>query len=279
MIIAVIPHVTDWIIITFATLPLVTGIAHIAAGFVQTRRNGIAFFQQSIIVWLAAMSFGPAAIAWLRRAHGRTDKVFFIFTLIYAGALFGFAFYANSQLGNFGTDELASDLPLECFLDSDNIPHLYKGPTMRVLNVVLVSLSVAIIVISGFSNLFYRKYRPGGVHSFFATRPNLDSYWEKSVIAVVVLVEVLLFVLAWETTAHYRSIVPQAQQTAEGAWGFGQLIPFTMLLYPILLGLRAWLEGDVIAHVEENMPVRTNTINTTVSTVETFGNGKKYGAT
>jgi hypothetical protein len=258
---------------------LVTGIAHIAAGYVQTRRNGIAFFQQSIIVWMAAMSFGPAAIAWLRRGHGRTDKIFFVFTLIYAAALFSFTLYADSQLAHFGPHEPASNLPLECFLDSDDIPPLYKEHAMRVLNVTFVSLSVGIIVISGLSNLFYKKYRPGGVHSFFATRPKLDSFWEIFVIVIVVVVEVLLFVLAWETTAHYRRIVPQAQQAAEGAWGFGQLIPFMMLLYPILLGLRAWIEGDVIAHVEENMPVRTNTINTTVSTVETFGNGKKFGAT
>lgn len=183
----------------------------------------------------------------------------------------------NSQL-NYGPHEFASDLPLECFLDSDYIPSLFKEHAMKVLNVLLVSFSVAIMVISGLSNLFYKKYRPGGIHSFFATRPRLDSFWEKFVVAVVVLVEVLLFVLAWEAASHYRNIVPQAQKKAEGAWNFGQLIPFMMLLYPILLGLRALIEGDVIAHVEEQMPVRTNTISTTISTSETSGNGKKFGA-
>jgi hypothetical protein len=246
------------------------------AGCVQTQRNRIAFFQQSIIVWMAAMSFGPAAIVWLRRGHGRIDNVFFLLTLIYAAALFGFALYANSQLASFGPYERASNLPLECFLDSDDIPSLYKEHAMRVFNAILVSLSIAIIVISGLSNLLYRKYRPSGVHSFFATRPKLDSCREIFVVTVVVVVEMLLFSLVWETAAHYRRIVPQAQQMAEGAWGFGQLIPFIMLLYPILLGLRAWMKRDVIANVEEEMLVKTDTINTIVST---FSNGEEFGAT
>jgi hypothetical protein len=276
VLISIIPHVTDSIIVSFATLPLVTGIAHIIAGFVQTQLNDIAYYQQSIIVWMAAMSFGPAAIAWLRRAHGRTDKVFFIFTILYAGALFGFTVYTHAHLNKDPAPSTATVLPLECFLDSPNIPFLYKYTTMKTLNLVTISVSVGIIVTSGFSNLFYKKYHPGGAHSFFASRPKLDSIWEKFVVAAVVLVEVLLFVLVWETADHYRSIVDEKDQRKEGSWSFGQIIPFTLLIYPILMALRALMEGDIIGHVETQMP-RTSTVITTVTTDTSFGNGTKFG--
>ena len=138
------------------------------------------------------MSFGPAAIAWLRRVHGRTDRAFFVFTAIYAGTLFGFALYANKAVE---ANAHNSDMLIECFLDSVNL---------------------------------------------------------------------------------YRKIVPRAEQMPETTWSFGQIIPFMMLIYPMLLGLRAWMEGDVIGHVEEQM-ARTDTITTNIST-QTPAAGIKFGA-
>jgi hypothetical protein len=252
---------------------LITGIAHIGAGYVQTTRNEIAYYQQSIIIWMAAMGFGPAAIAWLRRAHGRTDKVFFIFTVSYAAIMFGFSLYANARLTN---DPFPSSLPLDCFLDVETIPDFYKKGAMHALNIVSVSITVGVIVVSAASNLFYRKYRPTGYMNWFASRPAINSIWERCVVFFVLLIEVLLFIMVWETASHYRDVVPEAQQQAEGVWSFGQIIPFMMLLFPILLGFRAAIEGDVIRHVEDQLPA-TSTITTTVTT-DNWNNGVKFGA-
>ena len=91
VLIAIIPHVTDWIIVTFASLPLVTGIAHIAAGYVQTRLNTIAYYQQSIIVWMAAMSFGSDGFMEELTKHS-------LFSLLYMLVPYSASHYMQTRL-------------------------------------------------------------------------------------------------------------------------------------------------------------------------------------
>lgn len=101
---------------------------------------------------------------------------------MYAAVMFGFALYTHRHLQNNETQPIDENLPLECFLDVDEIPRLFQKHAMETLNLVTVSIAVAIIVIGGLSNLFYRKYHRNGAHSFFASRPKLDSIWENFVV-------------------------------------------------------------------------------------------------
>src|SRR5437762_7729456 len=82
--VSLIPRVKEELVISFGTGALVTGVALLATGFTQGQRQEIAYYQQAIIVQMAGMGFGPAALAWLKRGHGRPDTVFFAFTILYA---------------------------------------------------------------------------------------------------------------------------------------------------------------------------------------------------
>jgi hypothetical protein len=247
MMIATIPNVLDWIANTFATLPMITGVAHILAGFIQTRRNEIAFYQQSIIIWMAAMAFGPAAIAWLRRTHGRLDMAFLIFTGGYVAAMFGFCIFIVQNLNSVGD---TSNGPLECgFNDSGTLPKLFQKPAMETTNLVAVSVAVGIIVACLVFNCF-KQYRRRAL-PFLSVMSGLGSKLDYTILGVILIVEVLLFVLVWEAAARYRNLFPSNAQNMEGSWTFGQIVPFTMLVYPILQCIRARIEGDIIAQVQQ----------------------------
>jgi len=75
-------------------------------------------------------------------------------------------------------------------------------------------------------------------------------------VVIILIVEVLLFVLVWKTTSQYDGVIPPEFdyiKELEGAWSFGQIIPFAMIIYPILMAFTAWMEDPVMQHVEERM--------------------------
>ena len=137
--VSIIPNVVDEVISSFGTGALVTGVALLATGYVQIRRQQIAFYQQSIIVQMACMGFGPAAIAWLRRTRGKIDYVFMIFTSIYAILMIAFLVYISIGLRNPG--------PLtKCFLEQ--VPSIYGTTATIIINSLVIGICVGIIILS-----------------------------------------------------------------------------------------------------------------------------------
>src|SRR5436190_23628717 len=96
--VSLIPRVKEELVISFGTGALVTGVALLATGFTQGQRQEIAYYQQAIIVQMAGMGFGPAALAWLKRGReGRPDTVFFAFTILYVIVMGCYLFYVVGQ--------------------------------------------------------------------------------------------------------------------------------------------------------------------------------------
>src|SRR5271170_4858186 len=94
VIVAILPFpMDDTVVALLATFPLITGIAHLVAGFAQAALHQFAYYQQSIVLWLAAMGVGPAAIVWLRRTHGHINASILLFTLLYTACMGSFFFF------------------------------------------------------------------------------------------------------------------------------------------------------------------------------------------
>ena len=73
----------------------------ISFGFAQAALHQITYFQQSIVLWLAGMCVGPAAIAWLRRTNGQTNIPIFLLTVLCVVAFFFFTIHnARSNRGD-----------------------------------------------------------------------------------------------------------------------------------------------------------------------------------
>ena len=106
LIIATLPNAEYQVMIWFGSGALATGIAILAAGYVQTVQGNIAYFQEAIVIQMAAMAFGPAAMVWLRRTRGRIDYTFTDFTVLYAIIMVVYMFYTSSN--SFTPDPLHS---------------------------------------------------------------------------------------------------------------------------------------------------------------------------
>jgi hypothetical protein len=246
LVVAVYPRSTDEVIMSFGTGSLVTGIALLTTGFVQAQRHEIAYYQQSLIIWLAGMAFGPAAITWLRRSSGDTDYIFLWFTCLYAAFMGAFLFFT---IGN-----VLGDGPVtHCFLD--DVPSFYGRGMMKTINAIVVAVTVAVIVLSGISN--------NGPNSFFAKRPTLRNYWQWCVVVIVFAVETLLAVLVDKTIMTYAQFVTDDQRAEADAWGFGQIISFMLLIGPLMDALKAIIaRGEKKINAGENAASRVNTGNT-----------------
>jgi len=200
---------------------------------------------------MAAMAFGPAAIAWLRRTHGTLDMVFFIFTSGYVAAMFGFCIFIVQNLNGVSAD---STLPLECgFDDFNSLPKLFQKHAMETTNLVAVSIAAGIIVICIASNCFKRTRR-----FVVPVLSKLGSKWGYAIVGVILIIEGLLFSLLWDAARSYRNLYSSEAQDQEGSWSFGQIIPFTMLIYPVLQLIRARIEGDIITQVRQAGSIETD---------------------
>jgi hypothetical protein len=237
IIIAILPGTPPGTLLGFATLPLVTGLSHIAAGFVQSARLEIAYFQQSLIIWIAAMGIGPAIIAWLRRAYGRTDMLFLLFTIAYLIAMSGFTFYTIylEKLGN-GV--------VKCFLGQ--VPHFYGEQYLKIFNLTITITCAVLVIISVITNCCQVSHRRRGTDWFYNVhgQPRLTTVWEWGLVVFVFIVEALVFVLVQETVDQYRNLLPMGAQADEEIWSFGQIVPFMMLIYPILVTFRSLFAED-----------------------------------
>ena len=254
LVVAVYPRSTDEVIMSFGTGSLVTGIALLTTGFVQAQRHEIAYYQQSLIIWLAGMAFGPAAITWLRRSSGDTDYIFLWFTGLYAAFMGAFLFFT---IGN-----VLGDGPVtHCFLD--DVPSFYGRGMMKTINAIVVAVTIAVIVLSGISNKLYKNNHPNGPNSFFAKRPTLRNYWQWCVVVIVFAVETLLAVLVDKTIMTYARFVTDDQRAEANAWGFGQIISFMLLIGPLMDALKAIIaRGQKKIIAGENTVSRVNTGNT-----------------
>jgi hypothetical protein len=113
LIITILPFpMDDTVVAILGSIPLVTGISHLIAGFTQAALHQIAFYQQSIILWLACMCVGPVALTWLRRTHGQTNALMFLLTVIYIACIGAFFFFTVHN-----AFDLQDSTIYQCFLD------------------------------------------------------------------------------------------------------------------------------------------------------------------
>jgi len=231
LLVSLIPRVRSEVVISFGTSSLVTGIALLATGFVQGQREEIAYYQQAIVVQLAGMGFGPAALAWLKRGHARPDTVFFTFTILYTIVMGSFLFYTLGQ-------EYTNGPIIKCYLDQ--VPKMYGKTAMKIVNAIIIGATVSIILFSMVINWHINKKYYHGSNDYSGRHP-LNHWLGAFMVFVVFAAETVLAVLVHKTLTEYSSFVSADSKAALDAWQFGQIIPFMMLLEPIMEGLRAIL--------------------------------------
>lgn len=233
LVVSIVPNVVDEVISSFGTGALVTGVALLATGYVQIRRQQIAYYQQSIILQMACMGFGPAAIALLRRKCGKNNYIFIIFTVIYAILMVAFLLYIS--LGLLNPDPLT-----KCFLD--RVSSIYGTTATIIINSLVIGVCVGIIILSCILHHCVSRKRQGNGGGLcklgFTTRR------EWCFAAIVFILELGLAVLVNKTVIEYSRIVPTWIRGAEEEWSFAQIIPFMMLIGPIMELLRAILGSE-----------------------------------
>jgi len=258
------PHVKEEVVIAFGTSALVTGVALIVTGFTQGMRQQIAYYQLAIIVQMAGMGFGPAAIAWLRRGKGQPDMVFLMFTVLYAIIMACFLFYTVSQL--------AGDGPvINCYLDE--VPALYGKTSLKIVDGIIVGVSVLIIILSVLMSRWINKRyysRPGRQNDESERPPSVATVWfEVLLIFIILAVETCLGVLIQYTITEYSKFVNPNDLEVVGEWDFGQIVPLVMLIAPVMELIRALMPRikHHIRVVRANRPDRIMSINENADTV------------
>jgi hypothetical protein len=221
------------IAMSFATGALITGIALITTGFAEGIRGTIAYFQEAIIVQMAGMGAGPAALAWL---NDKPDFVFFGLTILYSIIMLGYLFYTVREQN--GSSPLVN-----CFLDQ--VPSMYGKTAMKIANGTITGIALGLILIAILVRYYFNrwKHRPRERqrHVFI-----IRTY--KWVFVVIVFVaETVLAVVVQYTLSAYSNLVSDSDREVLGSWDFGQIIPLVMLLGPLM---------DVVRAVKENMEER-----------------------
>ena len=240
--VSLIPRVREDVVISFGTGALVTGVALLATGFIQGQRQEIAFYQQAIIVQMAGMGFGPAVLAWLKRGHGKPDTVFFAFTILYAVLMTVYLIY-NSVQGS-------SDGPIiNCFLDQ--VPKIYGKRSMKIINSVVVGLSISVILLSMHINWFINARYHNGSNDYSNRRP-LSKWYTHTMVFVVFAGECVLAASVEKTIMEYGQFVSNESRAAYQAWQFGQIVPFMMLLQPLMEGVRALMPKVILKREESS---------------------------
>ena len=194
---------------------------------------------------MAGMGFGPAALAWLKRGHGRPDTVFFAFTILYAIIMAVYLIY-NSIKGS------SNDPIVNCFLD--RVPKIYGKRSMKIINSVVVSVSIAVILLSMFVNWFINARYYNGSNDY-SKRPPLSKWYIGTIVIVIFAGESVLAASVEKTIMEYGQFVSDESRATSKAWQFGQIIPFMMLIQPLLESLRALLP-KIILKGEERKAAR-----------------------
>ena len=236
IIITILPYpLDDTVVSSIATLPLVTGISYLVAGFVQAAQHQTAYFQQSIVLWLAGMGAGPVAIIWLRRTHGQTASAILFFTLLYSACIGAFFFFTvHNALG------IQDGSRYSCFLDEVS-SSIFSEQSMKVLNGFVVGVVVLVVVASAITNCVYKKNRSGRFRGVLASQPEISTKWEWFIVVSVVLFETLIAALVTVTVRRFNDFDTQPTQVG---WTFGRLVPFAMLVLPLVYFVKTIFAGE-----------------------------------
>jgi hypothetical protein len=225
--IPLLPWFGEEIAISFGTGALVTSIALITTGFTQGMRSQIAYYQEAIIVQMAGMGSGPAALAWL---NDEPDSVFFGLTILYGIVMAGYLFYTLAEQAS------SSSPVIDCFLDK--VPSMYGKTALKTANSIIVSLSLVLMALAIITRTIVNRWR----------RRNDDHHqrrlrgirWYRVLFALVIFIaETVLAVLINLTLNEYGKFVSSNDRDTVSAWQFGQIIPLMMLLQPFMDVIRA----------------------------------------
>jgi hypothetical protein len=239
LIVSILPYpIDDTVIAILSSIPLVTGISHLIAGFAQATLHQIAYFQQSIVLWLAGMCVGPAAIAWLRRTHGQTNALMFLLTVIYVLCMG--AFFSITVHNSF---DIQSGEIYNCFLGE--VPAFYGEKSMKIINSFMVGLTVIFVLVSAITNCVYKKNRSGRYLGFFARQPKVSTKWEWFLVSLVFVFELMIAILAFKTGQQFGQNVDPTTSTSN-MWTFGQIVPLVMVILPVIACLKAIFAGEAI---------------------------------
>src|SRR5271170_5428009 len=207
------------IAISFGTGALVTSIALIATGFTQGMRGQIAYYQEAIIVQMAGMGTGPAALAWL---NDNPDNVFCGLTALYAIVMAGYLFYTVAEQSR------SSNLVINCFLD--DVPTMYGKTALKIANSIIIGVSLLLMAFVITTRTIVNKMREHEQH-----RDRRGIRWYRLLFALVIFAaETVLAILINLTINEYGKFVSSDDRAAISAWQFGQIIPLMMLLAPFM---------------------------------------------
>jgi uncharacterized membrane protein len=229
LVIPLFPCFGEDIAISFGTGALVTSIALIATGFTQGMRDQIAYYQEAIIVQMAGMGAGPAALAWL---NDEPDSVFFALTILYTIVMGGYLFYTIAE------QRSSSSPVIDCFLN--DVPGMYGKRALKITNSIIIGIALLLMALV----IVTRRI----VNNWWARHP--EHYRHKRAfglyrllfILVIFIAETVLAVLINLTINEYGKFVSSGDRAAISAWQFGQIIPLMMLLAPFMDVIRALKE-------------------------------------
>jgi hypothetical protein len=111
---------------------------------------------------------------------------------------------------------------------------------MKIINSVVIGVSVAVIFFSMSFNWYINdKYYNGS--NDYSKRPPLKNWYVWIMWFVVFASETVLAASVEKTLMEYSQFVSENSRAASQAWQFGQIIPFMMLIQPIMEAIRALL--------------------------------------
>ena len=227
LVVPLFPCFGEEIAISFGTGALVTSIALIATGFTQGMRNQIAYYQEAIIVQMAGMGAGPAALAWL---NDEPDSVFFALTILYGIVMAGYLFYTVAEQAR------SSSPVINCFLD--DVPAMYGKTALKIANSIIIGVSLLLMAFVITTRTIVNKMRK---HEQPRRRRGIR--WYRILFALVIFAaETVLAILINLTINEYGKFVSSDDRAAISAWQFGQIIPLMMLLAPFMDVIRVLKE-------------------------------------
>jgi hypothetical protein len=115
---------------------------------------------------------------------------------------------------------------------------------MKIINGFLVGVTVLVIVCCTITNCVYKKNLSGRYRGFFARQPKISTGWEYSIVFAVFILELIIAILAFETARQFGNNI--AFNTSNPAWTFGQIVPFVMIILPLMAGLKTMFGGEAI---------------------------------
>lgn len=236
LVVTAVPGTRYAVISSFSIASLVSGVALLITGVVQTYRNQIAFYQQSLVLFMSGLGLGPAAVAWVRWGGREVEGMFSIFSILYVLAMVAY----GGWILHIGFKPPEGEL-YYCY--QDQVTKFYGGTSLRSIDIAVVVVCASIIALSALGH-----YCVGP-----RTRTSVFRWSFAGITFIVVLaLEIALAALVYETSKAYGKLVPENLRVALEAWTFGQIVPFTILIYPVMELLRSWCQSKRIARDEEN---------------------------